>query len=198
MRVIAGRWRGLKLKAPADDSLRPSSDRLRETLFNILAHNPRYPAVAGARFADIFAGTGAVGIEALSRGAAHVTFVESHPRHLRLLESNLARLRGLEKHQAVSLLRSDARQLPPARRPHDILYLDPPYGAGLIPPTLTALAAAGWVTPASLVIAETDGREDLRCPDGWQQLAHRRCGRAALHFLRWTTGPSCDSPSEGA
>ena len=189
MRVIAGRWRRLSLKAPPDASLRPSSDRLRETLFNILAHNPQYPALAGVRFADIFAGTGAVGIEALSRGAAHVTFVESDPRHIRILASNLARLSGLQDPQATRILRCDARRLPPATDPYDILYLDPPYSAGLVPPTLAALANAGWVRPDSLVIAETDGRETLSCPGEWTCSERRTCGRAALHFLRWQ--PRC-------
>ncbi len=185
MRVIAGHWRGLKLQAPSGSVLRPSSDRLRETLFNILAHNPHYPALAGARFADIFAGTGAVGIEALSRGAAHVTFVESEPRHIRVLTGNLARLGSLPDSHTTRILRRDARQLPPAAAPYDILYLDPPYGRGLIPPTLAALTAAGWVTGDSLVIAETDSREPLSWPTAWHCLDHRRCGRAALHILRW-------------
>ena len=185
MRVIAGRWRGLKLKTPPDAGLRPSSDRLRETLFNILAHNPRYPALVERRFADIFAGTGAVGIEALSRGAAHVTFVESDPRHLRILADNLARLRDLPDPRATRILRSDARRLTPAAGPFDILYLDPPYGAGLVPPTLAALAEAGWVRADSLVIAETDSREAPPRAEGWTCLEQRRCGRATLHFLRW-------------
>ncbi len=185
MRVIAGRWRRLNLKAPPDASLRPSSDRLRETLFNILTHNPRYPALLGMRFADIFAGTGAVGIEALSRGAAHVTFVESDPRHVRILESNLARLGDAPDPQAIRILRCDARRLPPAADPYDILYLDPPYGAGLVPPTLAALAGAGWVGANSLAIVETDGREVSPWPAEWTCVERRRCGRAALHFLRW-------------
>ena len=190
MRVIAGRWRGLKLQAPSGNDLRPSSDRLRETLFNILAHNPRYPALVGARFADIFAGTGAVGIEALSRGAAHVTFVESDPRHVRVLRDNLARLGSLPDPQATPILRCDARQLPPAAAPHDILYLDPPYGRGLVPPALATLVARGWVTADSLVIAETDGRETPAWPTGWRCVDHRRAGRAALHFLRGQPEPA--------
>ncbi|GIX17341.1 MAG: DNA methyltransferase [Rhodothalassiaceae bacterium] len=188
MRVIAGRWRGLKLKAPPGDGLRPSSDRLRETLFNILAHNPAFPPLAGGRVADIFAGTGAVGIEALSRGAAHVAFLERDPRHLAVLRENLARLRLPDPTRMARVLKADARHPPPADRPFTIVYLDPPYGEGLIRPALEGLGRAGWIAADSLVIAETDAREEIALPAAWSVMDRRVTGRAALHFLRPPAG----------
>lgn len=145
MRVIAGSFRGRRLDAPTWDGLRPTSDRLRETLFNILAVR-----VPGARVADVCAGTGAVGIEALSRGAAWVTFVEQDRRAIALIEANLQRCQVSE---GYTVDRRDAQSATPYRGgPFDIVFLDPPYAQRTLDPWLPAAAAS--VTPAGLVVLE--------------------------------------------
>ena len=151
MRIIAGTWRGRRLDAPTWDGLRPSSDRLRETLFNILA-----PRLAGARVADVCAGTGAVGLEALSRGAAWVTFVEQDRRALALIETNLRRCQVSE---GYTIERRDALSSPAPYRggPFDIVFLDPPYAQRSLDPWLHAAAAS--VAPDGVVILEHATRQ---------------------------------------
>jgi 16S rRNA (guanine966-N2)-methyltransferase len=145
MRVIAGAFKGRRLDAPTWDGLRPTSDRLRETLFNILSTR-----VADARVADVCAGTGAVGIEALSRGAAHVTFVDQDVRAVGLIEANLRRCHVSE---GYTIDRRDAQSPTPYRGgPFDIVFLDPPYAQRTL--DLWLHAAAASVTPAGLVVLE--------------------------------------------
>jgi 16S rRNA (guanine(966)-N(2))-methyltransferase RsmD len=151
---VAGEFKSRPLKAPTWEGLRPTSDRLRETLFNVLG-----PGVEGARVLDGFAGTGAIGIEALSRGAAHVTFVERDPRAVRLIEENLARVLpaadGARRggHERYAIIRAGfdeaARRLAGA---FDIIVLDPPYAAGAVPDALDA--AARLTDPATRLVIE--------------------------------------------
>jgi 16S rRNA (guanine(966)-N(2))-methyltransferase RsmD len=141
LRIVAGEWRGRTLKSPTWDGLRPTSDRLRETLFNILG-----PSVAGARVLDGYAGTGAIGLEALSRGAAHVTFVERDPRAVKLIEANLAALGGAASKPVIirAGLSDAAARL--AGEVFDLIIVDPPYGDTAAADALAALgplAAAG-------------------------------------------------------
>jgi 16S rRNA (guanine(966)-N(2))-methyltransferase RsmD len=151
MRVIAGSLKGRRLQAPAWDGLRPTSDKLRETLFNVLAAR-----IGDARVLDGFAGTGAVGIEALSRGAAHVTLVESDPRAVRLIERNLEHCAVTERHAIIRARFADA-----ARRLHpgafEVVFLDPPYESDAIVSSLEA--AAPLVAPAGLLILEHARRD---------------------------------------
>ena len=151
MRVIAGELKGRRLETPGWAGLRPTSDRLRETLFNVLA-----PRIEGARFLDAYAGTGAVGIEALSRGAAHVTFVEQDRRAQHLIEGNLRRC-AVENRYAI--IRADfaaaARRL---EGPFDLLFLDPPYGAGALVEALAA--AAPLVRQDALLVIEHARRDE--------------------------------------
>ena len=180
MRIIAGDLKGRRLRVPSWEGLRPTSDRLRETLFNVLA-----PLVEGSRFLDAYAGTGAVGIEALSRGAAHVTFVEKDPRALRLIESNLRRC-GLENRYAIirATLADALRRL--TRERFDIAFLDPPYGAAGLEEALAAAAALD----AELVIVEHARRD--QAPEAWAPLARMRelpSGDSALAFYRRTSTP---------
>jgi 16S rRNA (guanine(966)-N(2))-methyltransferase RsmD len=150
MRIIAGRLKGRRIEAPDWAGLRPTSDRLRETLFNILT-----PRIEGARFLDAYAGTGAVGIEALSRGAAHVTFVERDRRAAELIERNLARC-GVKDRYAI-IRAGFAGAAPGVAGPFQILFLDPPYGAGEL---REGLAAAGsLVSDGSLLIVEHAARD---------------------------------------
>jgi 16S rRNA (guanine966-N2)-methyltransferase len=177
VRIIAGRFKGRRLKAPAWEGLRPTSDKLRETLFNILA-----PRVEGARLLDGFAGTGAVGLEALSRGAAHVTFIERDARALRLVEGNLKRC-GLDGRYAI--IRAGFADAPARVRGarFDVVFADPPYGAEALREALTT--ASALVTPDGLVIVEHAKRDPA--PESSESLRKTRTllsGDSALSFFR--------------
>lgn len=179
MRIGAGRHRGRKLAAPAGRDLRPTAGRTREALFDILAHGA--PPLAGARFADLFAGTGAVGLEAWSRGAAEVLMVEQDPSALGLIRANLERL---GHPPGVHLLARDATRLEAAEQPLDLAFLDPPYRSGLAPPALTGLLAGGWLGPEARIIVELAAREPFAAPDGFRLEDERRYGTARLVLLR--------------
>jgi 16S rRNA (guanine966-N2)-methyltransferase len=184
MRIIAGRHRGRPLAAPEGLGVRPTSDRAREALFDILAHG-RFsdgPAYDAARVLDAFAGTGAFGLEALSRGAAQAVFMEKDRNALGALRANIAAL-GEEKSAAV--LPVDARRAPAAAAPCTLAFLDPPYGEDLAAPALIALAAAGWLAPAALVVVEVAARQKFAAPEGFALLDERRYGAARLVFLRF-------------
>jgi 16S rRNA (guanine966-N2)-methyltransferase len=160
MRIIAGSLRSRILQAPAGLATRPTTDRLRETLFNVLA-----PRISGAAFLDLYAGSGAVGIEAFSRGAAHVTFVERAPAALKVLRKNLDTL-GLTQHFAIytGTVGSFLRKPRPATSPFDLVFLDPPYDAAEeYAATLGLLggAASALLAPGALVIAEHRRKERL-------------------------------------
>ena len=161
MRIVAGAWRGRPLAAPPGEATRPSADRLRQSLFDRLAHAPwAAGALRGSRVLDAFAGTGALGLEALSRGAAHATFLETARPALDALRRNVTALGAADR---AAILPRDARSPPPGT-PCDLLFLDPPYHAGLAAPALTALQRAGWLAPGALVILETAQDEP---PPGW-------------------------------
>lgn len=178
MRVIAGRLKGRRLKPPTWDGLRPTSDKLRETLFNVLA-----PRIAGARVLDGYAGTGAVGIEAISRGAAHVTFVESDRRAQGLIAENLKTC-GIET--GYTMVRSTVERswdeflADPAFAPFDIVLLDPPYDQ---PPAATLARVGECVAPNGLVVLEHARR--IAAPDHAGRLDRTRdvvSGDSALTF----------------
>ena len=176
MRIIAGALKGRRIEAPDWPGLRPTSDRLRETLFNVLA-----PRIAGTRFLDAFAGTGAVGIEALSRGAAHVTFVDRDRRAQRLIESNLAHC-GVQDRYAI-IRAGFAGAVPRLVEPFDILFLDPPYGAEELLDGLRT--AAPLVKGNGLLIIEHAKRD--RAPEGAAGLVRTRellQGDSALSFFQ--------------
>jgi 16S rRNA (guanine(966)-N(2))-methyltransferase RsmD len=182
MRIIAGLFRSRSLEAPPGLATRPTSDRLRETLFNILA-----PRVEGASWLDLYAGSGAIGIEALSRGAAHVTFVERAPSALKVLRGNLARL-GVTSGFSISPGSVGAylkRSQKPARA-FDVVFLDPPYDAAEEYAAVLGLlggAVAGLLAPGALVIAEHRSKESLE--EQYGNLARTRLlkqGDAALSF----------------
>lgn len=176
MRIIAGTLKGRTLETPHWEGVRPTSDRLRETIFNVLA-----PHIDGARFLDAYAGTGAVGIEALSRGAAHVTFVEQDRRAQRLIETNLERCRIQNRYAIIRVgFAVAARQL---RGPFDLLFLDPPYGADTLQEALGI--AAPLVGPAGLLVVEHARRDDS--PESSGTIARVRkleSGDSALSFYR--------------
>ncbi len=157
MRIIAGAWRGRTLQAPPGANTRPTADRVRQALFDRLMHAPwaGRAAIEGARILDAFAGTGALGLEALSRGAAHATFIENNRTALATLRANIAACRAEDR---CTVLAADALH-PPQGAGCSLLFLDPPYGASLVPQAVTALAAADWIGQGTLIVAEI-GRDD--------------------------------------
>ncbi len=185
MRIVAGRHRGRILVSPAGDALRPTSDRARESLFNILEHGKLAKGglspIRGARIVDAFCGTGALGLEALSRGAVHATFIDVDTASLALARENAGKL---GERDSVAFVQADATR-PPRGQPCTIAFLDPPYGEELAAPALAALAAAGWLAPGAIAVAETAGRETLAPPAGFTVVDERRYGKAKLTFLLW-------------
>jgi len=184
MRIVGGRNRGRRLFAPPGDTVRPTSDRAREALFNILSHG-RLAAdgipFAGAAVLDAFAGTGALGLEALSRGAAEAVFFEQDPEALAVLRKNAASLGETARTQ---ILPYDATRPPRAGTRCAVAFLDPPYRSGLAASALEAIAAADWLTPNALAIVELGAREEFELPAGFTLLDERRYGAARLLFLR--------------
>jgi len=182
MRIIAGAWRGRRIEAPPGLATRPTSDRAREGLFSMLAS--RIGSFEDLQIADLFAGTGALGLEALSRGAAHCTFVERDRAALDALRRNAERL-GAGDRAAISA-QAVEHAAPPAR-PCDIVLIDPPYGSGL---ALAALErAAGWLAPGGWISLETHG-EKLAPPPGLALAAERRFGKALISLFRVASGHS--------
>jgi 16S rRNA (guanine966-N2)-methyltransferase len=179
MRIIAGAFRGRRLASPTGHDVRPTSDRAREALFNILEHGQ--PPVRGARFLDLFCGTGAVGLEALSRGAVEVLLIESDTEALRVTRTNLERL-GTPGN--VRLLRQDATRLGLAAAAFDIVFLDPPYRSGFATPALTCLTSGGWLAPEARIVVELASKESLELPEGYELEQERRYGAAKLLLLR--------------
>jgi len=178
MRIIAGEWRGRTIDAPPGDTTRPTSDRTREGLFSMLAS--RVGTFEGLRVADLFAGTGALGIEALSRGAAHCTFVEKDRSALAILQHNVSRFSAAER---ADIRAQGVEYASPPARPCDILLLDPPYASSLAEMALGRICNPGWVASAGLVSVETDG-ERLAAPEGFAVEAERRFGKAHILLLR--------------
>jgi 16S rRNA (guanine966-N2)-methyltransferase len=182
VRVIAGAWRGRRLSAPAGETTRPTSDRARQTVFDVLWHAPwaGRRVVESACVLDAFAGSGAMGIEALSRGAAEAVFLETDTAALAAIRANL---RACRAEGWGHVLRADATAPPPAPAPCGLVFLDPPYGQDLVPRALAALDGAGWIAPGALLVAETGAEESLAAP-GFVVLDRRRIGLAAIHMLR--------------
>jgi 16S rRNA (guanine966-N2)-methyltransferase len=182
MRIVGGRLGGRSLKAPQSRAIRPSADRLRESLFNILMHAYADP-IAGGRVLDLFAGTGALGIEALSRGAAFALFVDDGAEARALLRENLTTL-GLGGTSRI--FRRDATRLGAAHplEPFSLAFLDPPYGKGLAERALASARAGGWLVPGSLIVVEETADAAFAVPEGFAELERRRYDDTVLIFLR--------------
>ena len=178
MRIIAGEWRGRKLVAPAGQQTRPTADRTRETLFSMLAS--RIGSFEGLRVADLYAGSGALGLEALSRGAAHATFVEIDRAALKAITANVAALGAADR---ISTRATSATTLP-ASDPFDIVFADPPYQSGSGTAVANAVAKAGWLAPGGWMAIETKRGDAVTPPDRWEIDAERDVGRARLTLLR--------------
>ena len=182
MRIVGGRLRGRTLAAPKSQAIRPTADRLRESLFNILVHAYGDP-VTDARVLDLFAGTGALGVEALSRGAAFALFVDDGAEARALLRENVAAL-GLGG--ATRVFRRDATKLGAAHpiEPFSLVFLDPPYGRGLAEQGLASARAGGWLTADALIVVEEAAKAGFAAPDGFDELERRSYDDTALIVLR--------------
>ncbi|MGH7124790.1 MAG: 16S rRNA (guanine(966)-N(2))-methyltransferase RsmD [Stellaceae bacterium] len=183
MRIVAGKHRGRRIAAPPGDTVRPTSERARQALFNILAHG-RFgptPLFEDARVLDVFAGTGAFGLEALSRGARFASFIENDREAREALAANI---KALGETGRTRLLAVDATAPTRADGPYDLVFLDPPYRSGLAAPALEALSRTGWLGPDALIVVELAAREDFEPPAGFVSLEERRYGAGRLVFLR--------------
>jgi 16S rRNA (guanine966-N2)-methyltransferase len=182
MRVVGGRLRSRPLAGPTSDAIRPTADRLRESLFNILVHAYGDP-VAGARVLDLFAGTGALGIEAVSRGAGFALFVDDGAQARALLRRNTESL-GLGG--ATRIFRRDATRLGPAHpiAPFGLVFLDPPYGKGLAEKALVSARDGGWLTPDALIVVEEAVASMFSTPEGFEELERRAYDDTEFVILR--------------
>jgi 16S rRNA (guanine966-N2)-methyltransferase len=183
MRIIAGRWKGRALVAPPGLATRPTSDRARQAIFDQLWHAPwaGRGMLEGATVLDGFAGTGAMGLEALSRGAARAFFMEQDRGALAALRANITACKAGD---ACRVLAGDVTAPPVAAAPCSLVFLDPPYAKGLVPRALAALQAKGWIAPGALIIAETGRDEESAIPPGFEVISTRDHGAARLSALR--------------
>lgn len=184
MRIIAGQYRGLTLASVgAGDQaahLRPTSDRVREAIFNLLVNGGYGDVITGARVLDLFAGTGALGLEALSRGAARVTFVEDGVKGRALIRENVEKMRAAG---VTDLYRRDATRMGPNRgAPFSLVFLDPPYGKGLGERALASATEGGWIAPGAIAVWEESAPPSA--PEGWEHLDERRYGDTVITILR--------------
>jgi len=177
LRIIGGTWRGRRLRFPPQEQIRPTPDRVRETLFNWLGTR-----VVGARCLDLFAGSGALGLEALSRGAAHVTFVERDTVAVRELRARLTEWEAIGGHveqtEAARFLGSSVQQ------PFEVVFLDPPFAAGLLPQIAGLLEERAWLSANALVYVETDASSGLPAlPGTWTVSRTKQAGAVGYHLL---------------
>ena len=175
-RIIGGEWRSRRFAFPDNPALRPSPDRVRETLFNWLA-----PVIVGARCVDLYAGSGALGLEALSRGAAHVTFVDRDRAVIDAIDAHLKTLQCERAHTRISEVGAFLAHAPDA--PVDVVFLDPPFGMGLAARTLAALAAQGWLRPGGYAYVETEAGLEVELPAGWRWHRQAHAGRVAYGLV---------------
>ncbi|MBC7952435.1 MAG: 16S rRNA (guanine(966)-N(2))-methyltransferase RsmD [Rhodospirillaceae bacterium] len=179
MRIVGGKDKGRRLTAPPGRVARPTADRAREALFNILAHSA-HVELDEAVVVDAFAGSGALGLEALSRGAAHATFLEMHPDSLAAIKANVALVREEARTQ---VLRTDATKPPLAKQPCTLALVDAPYNLDLSAPCLAGLARQGWLAPGALAVVEVAAKEAFAPPAGFTIVDERTYGAARLVFV---------------
>lgn len=181
MRVVGGRLRGRNIASPASNAIRPTQDRLRESVFNILMHAYENP-IDGARVLDLFAGTGALGIEAISRGAAFALFIDNGAEARALLRNNVESL-GLGG--TTKVYRRDATNLGPAHpmEPFSLVFIDPPYGKGLADKALASLREGGWLAPDALAVVE-EATAAFAVPEGYEELERRAYDDTEFVFLK--------------
>jgi 16S rRNA (guanine966-N2)-methyltransferase len=190
MRIVGGAYRGRAITTPPGPATRPTADRAREAIFNVLEHAPWSGGLHGVRVIDLFAGSGAMGLEALSRGAGFCLFVETDAAARGAIRDNVEALGGQgELFGRTRIHRRDATDLgqrPGADGPpFDVAFLDPPYAKGLGPPALAQLADGGWLAEGALVVFERGADEPAPPTPGFERLDERRYGAAKVLFARW-------------
>jgi 16S rRNA (guanine966-N2)-methyltransferase len=185
MRIVGGKFKGRAIKTPEGRNTRPTSDRARESIFNVLAHAEWAPPLEGARVVDAFAGSGALGLEAISRGAAFCLFVETDSAARGCIRDNIE---ALQLFGVTRIHRRSAVDLGPKPAglglPFDLVFMDPSYAYDLVPPALDQLVRGAWITPGALVVAETSADEAAPVAPGWDVLDERVYGAARVSFLR--------------
>jgi len=190
MRIVGGKHRGRRIAAPAGEAIRPTSDRAREAIFNILAHGGfgagGASIVAGAVVLDAFCGTGAMGLEALSRGAARASFIDNEPQSLVAVRANIAALR---EQATTRVMAADATRPPPLAKgetPATLAFFDPPYAEAVAATALAGFAQQGWLAPGAICVVEEGARAAaLALPGGFERLEFRRYGAARVTLLRY-------------
>ncbi len=184
MRIVGGTLRGRALSSPQHEGLRPTADRVRESLFNILAHGVETFSLEGARVVDLFAGTGALGLEAISRGAAFCLFVDNEAEARALIRTNVEKF-GLTG--VTRIFRRDATDLGPAgtMAPFDVAFLDPPYGEGLGERALTSLVEGGWLVPGAIIVLEERAGISMALPPAFSEIDRRTYGDTQILIARY-------------
>jgi 16S rRNA (guanine966-N2)-methyltransferase len=182
MRIVGGQFRGRSLKSPSSQAIRPTSDKLRESIFNILVHAYGNP-VADARVLDLFAGTGALGCEAMSRGAKFTLFVDEGAEARGLIRENVEKL---SLNGSTKIFRRDASKLGDigAMEPFDLVFCDPPYGKGLAEQALASALAGKWLSNAALLVVEEYVKSAFKTPNGFEELERRQYGDSEIILLR--------------
>jgi 16S rRNA (guanine966-N2)-methyltransferase len=184
VRIVGGRFRGRAIAAPKHEGLRPTADRVRESLFNVLEHGAEDFALEGTRVIDLFAGTGALGLEALSRGAAFCLFVEESPEARALIRDTIE---ALQLTGSTRIFRRDATDLGPAgtMAPFSLAFLDPPYGKGLGERALASLAQGKWLVPGAIAVLEERTNADIALPPGFTEIDRRTWGDTQILIARF-------------
>lgn len=185
MRIIAGKHKGRRIELPkqAESVIRPTSDFAREAIFNILVHGKtglNGHTFEGKNVLDVFCGTGALGLESLSRGASHVTFIDNAREAIGTAKYNAESIRET----ATDFMLTDATRLGKSRHKYDLVFLDPPYFSNLIVPSLKSLAAGGWLADDAVIIIEHDAKEEIKLPPGFVVIDTRRYGRAVIELIK--------------
>jgi len=194
MKITAGKYHGKNIDARPDKTLRPTSGKVREAVFNILRHGRFFKddrfisdgnneLVEGRRVIDIFCGTGALGIEALSRGATHLTLVDQNARTLSVAQKNIE---NLGEAANTTFIRSDSTMLPSATIPCKLAFVDPPYGKNLAKPALKSLASAGWLEKGSVIILELGKQDEVESFDNFVKLDERLHNRTRIAILQYS------------
>lgn len=191
MRIITGKHRGRRIEIGPDNgkTIRPTSDFAREAIFNILTHGKlglEEHAVVDARVLDLFCGTGALGLEALSRGASHVTFIDKSRDSIAICRHNTA---SMKEEANCAFLAQDASQLGHCHAPYSLIFIDPPYHSKLIEPALASLHKNKWMNPHAILVIEHDEKESIARPDFLELLYQRRYGRAIIEVMKYNPLP---------
>lgn len=188
MRVISGKYKGRNIETLKDKStsLRPTTGKTREALFNILSHGQfaigGKKLLDGARVLDLFCGSGALAIEALSRGAAYAVFIDIENKHLDIARRNI---KNIGEEQNAAFIRANSSTPPPAHVPCNLIFIDPPYNQGLAQATLENLVKGNWLAPKAIVVVETAKKEDIHCPAGFEEMTDRNYGNSRIRILCW-------------